>query len=294
MSMTLRPRRSVLYTPGSNFRALEKAKTLKPDAFIFDLEDAVAPDSKAVARDKVVATVKGGGFGKRELIVRINGLGTPWGADDIAAAATVGPDAILVPKVSTPEDVMTAARALQKAGAPQKTRLWIMLETPLAMLDPGAIARTAVDTASRLAVAVVGTNDIAKDMRARLTPGRPSMLAYLSLCVAACRAHGVEILDGVYNDFSNEKELREECVQGRDFGMDGKTLIHPNQIGPCNEIFAPTAEEIVWAKRIIAVFDEPANASKGVVQVEGHMVERLHAEMARRTIAIADAIAALS
>jgi citrate lyase subunit beta/citryl-CoA lyase len=162
------------------------------------------------------------------------------------------------------------------------------------MLDPGAITRTAVDTASRLAVAVVGTNDIAKDMRARLTPGRPSMLAYLSLCVAACRAHGVEILDGVYNDFSNEKELREECVQGRDFGMDGKTLIHPNQIGPCNEIFAPTAEEIVWARRIIAVFDEPANASKGVVQVEGQMVERLHAVMALRTIAIADAIAALS
>ena len=292
--MNLRPRRSVLYMPGSNARALEKAKTLKADAFIFDLEDAVAPDAKGLAREQVCATVQGGGFGPRELVIRINGLGTPYGKDDIAAAAKAGPDGILVPKVSTPDDVLEAARALAAGGAPEKTKLWIMLETPLAMLNADAIARTARDSASRLAVAVMGTNDIAKDTRARLTPGRPSMLTYLSLCVAACRAHGVEILDGVYNDFSNDAGLREECGQGRDFGMDGKTLIHPSQIGPCNEIFAPAADELAWAKKIIGVFDLPENSAKGAVQVEGRMVERLHADMARRTVAVADAIAALS
>lgn len=292
--MTLRPRRSVLYMPGSNARALEKAKTLKADAFIFDLEDAVAPDAKGLAREQVGATVQGGGFGARELVIRINGLGTPYGKDDIAAAAKAAPDGILVPKVSTPDDVVEAARALAAAGAPEKTKLWIMLETPLAMLNADAILRTASDKSTRLAVAVMGTNDIAKDTRARLAPGRPSMLTYLSLCVAACRAHGVEILDGVYNDFSNEAGLRDECEQGRDFGMDGKTLIHPSQIGPCNEIFAPTSEELAWAKKIIGVFDLPENAAKGAVQVEGRMVERLHAEMARRTVAVADAIAGLS
>ena len=292
--MTLRPRRSVLYMPGSNARTLEKAKTLAADAFIFDLEDAVAPDVKGTAREQVVAAVKGGGFGKRELVVRINGLGTPWGKDDIAAVAAAGPDGVLVPKVSTPDDITEAARALADAGAPATTKLWIMLETPLAMFNAEAITRMTHDPASRLAVAVMGTNDIAKDTRARLTPGRPAMLAFLSLCVAACRAHGVEILDGVYNDFSNEAGLREECAQGRDFGMDGKTLIHPGQIGPCNEIFAPTAAELAWSRTIMSVFDLPENASKGAVQIEGRMVERLHADMARRTVAIAGAIDALA
>ena len=189
---------------------------------------------------------------------------------------------------------MSAARALQKAGAPEKTKLWIMLETPLAMLNADAICRTAGDANSRLTVAVMGTNDIAKDTRARLTPGRPSMLTYLSLCVAACRANSVEILDGVYNDFSDEAGLRKECEQGRDFGMDGKTLIHPGQLAPCNEMFAPTADETQWARTVIALFDEPANASKGALQVEGRMVERLHADMARRTVALGEAIAALA
>ena len=292
--MTIRPRRSVLYMPGSNARALEKAKSLKADAFIFDLEDAVAPDAKSAAREQVAQTVLGGGFGAREIVIRINGLATSWGKDDIATAAKAGPDAVLVPKVSTPDDVMAAARALADVGAPAKTKLWIMLETPLAMLNAEAITRTARDPASRLAVAVMGTNDIAKDTRARLTPGRSSMLAYLSLCVAACRSHGVEILDGVFNDFSNEAGLREECEQGRDFGMDGKTLIHPSQIASCNEIFAPAGDEIVWAKKIIGVFDAPENASKGALQIEGRMVERLHADMARRTVAVAQAIAALA
>jgi citrate lyase subunit beta/citryl-CoA lyase len=292
--MAMRPRRSALYMPGSNARALEKSRTLAADALIFDLEDAVAPDAKAIARNQVMAAVKAGGFGKREIVVRVNGLETPWGAEDINAAADAGPDAVLVPKVSSPGDIMRAARALAEAGAPDRTRLWAMMETPLAMLNTDSIARTAADPHSRLDVFVMGTNDIAKETRARLTPGRPSMLAYLSLCVAAARAHGVEILDGVYNDFSNEAGLRAECEQGRDLGMDGKTLIHPGQIAPCNEIFAPSAAELDWAKKIIDVFDEPANATKGAVQVEGRMVERLHAEMARRTVAIAEAIDALA
>ncbi len=290
----LRPRRSVLYMPGSNARAMEKARTLGADAFIFDLEDAVAPDSKANARNQVMDAVRGGGFGKREIVVRVNALNTPWGREDIAAAAAAGPDAILVPKVSTPGDVMVAAKALREAGAPDKTRLWAMMETPLAMLNAGSIASAAGDPASRLDLFVMGTNDIAKDTRARLTVGRPAMLPYLAICVAAARAHGVDILDGVYNDFSDLQGLRQECEQGRDFGMDGKTLIHPSQIGPCNEVFAPAPAELDWARKIITVFEEPANANKGAIQVEGRMVERLHADMARRTVAIAAAIETLA
>ncbi len=291
--MTLRPRRSCLYMPGSNARALEKARTLPADALILDLEDAVAPDAKATARNQVADAVKAGGFGKREIVIRVNSPQTPWGAEDMIAAAQAAPDAILVPKVSTPGDIMMAAKALRDAGAPEKTRLWAMMETPLAMLNADSIARTAADPASRLSVFVMGTNDLAKETRARLTPGRPSMLAWLSICVAAARAHRVEIIDGVYNDFSNEAGLRAECEQGRDFGMDGKTLIHPSQVGPCNEIFAPSADEVEWARKIIAVFSEQANAGKGALQIEGRMVELLHVEMARRTVAIAEAIAAL-
>ncbi len=291
--MSLRPRRSCLYMPGSNARALEKARTLPADVLILDLEDAVAPDAKAAARNQVAEAVKAGGFGRREVVIRVNGPQTPWGEADMAAAAAAGPDAILVPKVSTPGDIMMAARAMREAGAPERTRLWAMMETPLAMLNADSIARTAADPASRLSVLVMGTNDLAKETRARLTPGRPAMLAWLSICLAAARAHGVEIVDGVYNDFGNEAGLRAECEQGRDLGMDGKTLIHPNQVGPCNEIFAPSADEVGWARKVIAVFDEPANAAKGALQIEGRMVERLHAEMARRTVAIADSIAAL-
>ncbi len=290
--MSLRPRRSCLYMPGSNARALEKSRTLPADVLILDLEDAVAPDAKAMARNQVVETVKAGGFGRREVAIRVNGLTTPWGAEDMIAAAQAAPDAILVPKVSTPGDVMMAAKAMREAGAPEKTRLWAMMETPLAMLNADSIARTAADPASRLSVFIMGTNDLAKETRARLTPGRPSMLAWLSTCVAAARAHRIEIIDGVYNDFSNEAGLRAECEQGRDFGMDGKTLIHPSQIGPCNEIFAPSSDEVVFARKIIDVFSQPANAAKGAIQIDGKMVELLHAEIARRTVAIADAIAA--
>ena len=290
--MSLRPRRSCLYMPGSNARALEKSRSLPADTLILDLEDAVAPDAKAMARNQVTEAVKAGGFGRREVVIRVNGLTTPWGPEDMAAAAAAAPDAILVPKVSTPGDVMMAAKAMREAGAPETTRLWAMMETPLAMLNADSIARTAVDPASRLSVFIMGTNDLAKETRARLTPGRPSMLAWLSICVAAARAQKIEIIDGVYNDFSNEAGLRAECEQGRDFGMDGKTLIHPNQIGPCNEIFAPSTDEVAFARKIIDVFSQPANAAKGAIQIEGKMVELLHAEIARRTVAIADAIAA--
>ncbi len=289
---SLRPRRSVLYMPGSNARALEKAKSISADALILDLEDAVAPDAKEMARDQVVAAVKVGGFGRREVVIRINGAATPWGAQDLAAAAQAGPDAILVPKVSSPGDIMMTAKAIRDAGAPDHTRLWAMMETPVAILNADSIVRTALDPSSRLAVLVMGTNDIARETRARLTPGRPSMLAYLSICVAAARAHDVEIVDGVYNDFSNEAGFRAECEQGRDLGMDGKTLIHPNQVAICNEVFAPDVGEITFARKIIGVFDLPENVTKGALQIDGKMVERLHADMARRTVAIAEAIAA--
>ena len=290
--MSLRPRRSCLYMPGSNARALEKSRSLAADTLILDLEDAVAPDAKAMARNQVADAVKAGGFGRREVVIRVNGLTTPWGADDMVAAAQAAPDAILVPQVSTPGDVMMAAKAMRQAGAPETTRLWAMMKTPLAMLNADSIARTAADPASRLSVFIMGTNDLAKETRARLTPGRPSMLAWLSICVAAARAHRIEIIDGVYNDFSNEAGLRAECEQGRDFGMDGKTLIHPSQIGPCNEIFAPSSDEVAFARKIIDVFGAPANSGKGAIQIDGKMVELLHAEIAKRTVAIADAIAA--
>jgi citrate lyase subunit beta/citryl-CoA lyase len=278
--------------PGSNARALEKAKSLPADVLIFDLEDAVSPDSKVAARDQVVAAVRQGGYGNREITVRVNAPDTPWGKDDLAAVAEAGPDAILVPKISTPGDIMMAAKCIREGSVPDRTRLWAMMETPLAILNADSIARTGADPASRLSLLVMGTNDIAKDTRARLTPGRPAMLAYLSICVAAARAHGLEILDGVYNDFSNEPGFKTECEQGRDLGMDGKTLIHPNQVATANAVFAPADEEIAWAQKVITVFETPENRTKGAVQVEGRMVERMHAEMAHRTVALARAIAA--
>lgn len=290
--MSVRPRRSALYMPGSNARALEKARSLDVDCVIFDLEDAVAPDAKDLAREQIVAAVKAGGYGRREVVIRVNAPDTPWGKQDLAAAASAGPNAILLPKVSTPGDVMLAAKDIRDAGAPDQTRLWAMMETPQAILNADSIVRTAVDPASRLDVLVMGTNDIAKETRARLTPGRPSMLAYLSICVAAARAYGVEILDGVFNDFSDEAGFLAECEQGRDLGMDGKTLIHPGQLAIANRVFAPSAEETERARKIIAAFALPENASKGAIQLDGRMVERLHAEIAQRTVRIAEAIAA--
>jgi citrate lyase subunit beta / citryl-CoA lyase len=289
--MTIRPRRSMLYMPGSNARALEKAKTLPADGVILDLEDSVAPDAKEAARAQVATAVKAGGFGTREVVIRINGVDTPWHAEDLTAAAHAAPDAILVPKVQDPDTLEMIGRRLLDMGTDHKTRVWAMIETPLALFNILAIAAEARDSESRLAVLVMGTNDLAKDTRARLVPGRAPMLAWLSTCVAAARIHGVDILDGVYNDLSNTDGFVMECAQGVELGFDGKTLIHPNQIAPCNAAFSPSEEEVAQARKLIAAFDLPENKGKGVVSIDGRMVERLHAEMARRTVAIAEAIA---
>jgi len=290
--MTIRPRRSVLYMPGSNARALEKAKTLPADCVIFDLEDSVAPDAKEVARRQVVDTVKAGGFGTREVFVRVNGVDSPWHADDLAAVAHAAPDAILVPKIVSPEMLEMIGRRLLDMGTDHKTRIWAMIETPLAIFNILAIAAEAKDSESRLSGFVMGTNDLAKDTRARLVPGRTPMLGWLSTCVAAARIYGIDILDGVYNDIGNADGFEMECRQGVDLGFDGKTLIHPNQIAPCNTAFSPSPEEVALARKMIAAFDLPENKSKGVISIDGRMVERLHADMARRTVAIAEAIAA--
>ena len=290
--MSLRPRRSLLYMPGSNARALEKAKTLAADGVILDLEDSVAPDAKEAARQQVVDTVKAGGFGAREVFIRVNGVDTPWHADDLAAAAHAAPDAILVPKISNPEMLEMIGRRLLDMGTDHKTRVWAMIETPIAIFNILSIAAEAKDSESRLSGFVMGTNDLAKDTRARLVPGRAPMLGWLSTCVAAARIYGIDILDGVYNDIGNAEGFVAECKQGVEFGFDGKTLIHPNQIAPCNTAFSPSPEEVALARKMIAAFDLPENKSKGVVSIDGRMVERLHADMARRTAAIAEAIEA--
>jgi citrate lyase subunit beta / citryl-CoA lyase len=292
--MTIRPRRSVLYMPGSNARALEKAKTLAADGIILDLEDSVAPDAKEAARQQVVDAVKAGGFGAREVFIRVNGVDAPWHAEDLAAAAHAAPHAILVPKIANPEMLEMIGRRLLDMGTDHKTRVWAMIETPLAIFNILAIAAEAKDSESRLSGFVMGTNDLAKDTRARLVPGRAPMLAWLSTCVAAAHIYGIDILDGVYNDIGNADGFEMECRQGVELGFDGKTLIHPNQIGPCNTAFSPSAEEVALARKVIAAFDLPENKSKGVVSIDGRMVEPLHADMARRTVAIAEAVAARS
>jgi citrate lyase subunit beta/citryl-CoA lyase len=279
--------------PGSNARALDKAKTLPADGLILDLEDAVAPDQKDLARQQIIAAVKAGGYGSREVIVRINSLSGPWGQADLTEIAKLKIDALLIPKVSSPGDVMTAARALREAGADESIRLWAMMETPQAILNADSIVRTAADPASRLSVLVIGTNDLARETRARQIPGRAPMLAWLSQCILAARAYGVDILDGVYGDIQDQDGFRSECEQGRDMGMDGKTLIHPGQIGPCNEIFSPSAAEVDWAGKILAAFNLPENSDKGAISLDGRMIERLHADIATRTMQLAEAIARL-
>jgi len=288
--MTARPRRSVLYMPGSNARALEKGRDLPADGLILDLEDAVAPEAKVQARDAVVKALRQG-FGEREVLVRINGLDTRWWVEDIDVVAAVRPDAVLVPKVSSPRQLQDLAARLVDTGTDPRVRVWAMMETPLAMLNVRDIAAAALDSETRLTGFVMGTNDLAKDTRAHLVAGRGPMVPWLMNCVAAARAYGLDILDGVYNDIGDAEGFAAECRQARDFGFDGKTLIHPRQIEPCNAAFSPSAEEVETARKIIAAFDLPENENKGVLQVEGRMIERLHAEMARRTVAIADAIA---
>jgi citrate lyase subunit beta/citryl-CoA lyase len=292
--MTIRPRRSVLYMPGSNARALDKARTLPADGVILDLEDSVAPDAKEAARQQVVEAVKAGGFGGREVSIRINGVDTSWHADDLSAAAHAAPDVILVPKVSSPDTLELIGRRMLDMGTDHRTRVWAMIETPLAIFNILSIAAAARDSETRLAGFVMGTNDLAKDTRARLVPGRAPMLAWLSMCVAAARIHGIDILDGVYNDIGNTDGFAKECAQGVELGFDGKTLIHPSQIEPCNTAFSPTPADVEQARKMIAAFDLPENKGKGVVSIEGRMVERLHADMARRTVAIAEAISRAS
>jgi citrate lyase subunit beta / citryl-CoA lyase len=287
--MTVRPRRSVLYMPGSNARALEKARDLPADCVILDLEDAVAPDAKAQARGLINKALKSG-FGDREVMVRINGLDTRWWVEDLDSIVGARPDAILVPKISNPNQLQDLAARIVDMGTDPHIRVWAMMETPLAMINAGEIAASALDSETRLSGFVMGTNDLAKDTRARLVPGRAPMLPWLMTCVAAARAYGIDILDGVYNDLGDEKGFVEECKQAVDLGFDGKTLIHPKQIEPCNQAFSPSSEEVEAARKMIAAFELPENRDKGVVQIDGRMVERLHAEMAQRTVAIADAI----
>ncbi|HAK62681.1 MAG TPA: CoA ester lyase [Alphaproteobacteria bacterium] len=289
MANKARPRRSVLYMPGSNARAMDKARTLPADALILDLEDAVAPDAKEQARQQVCAALREGGYGKREMIVRINALESPWGMADLLAAAAVKPDAVLVPKVSSPSVLHRAEAILESQGA-HDTSLWAMMETPLGILHAESIA----SATPRLAVFVMGTNDIAKEMRSAHTPMRLPMITSLGLCMLAARAFDVAVIDGVYNDIKDEAGFAAICRQGQELGMDGKTLIHPSQVGPCNEIFSPTPAEIETARKIIAEFAKPENAGKGVVTVDGRMTELLHAEIAKRTVAIAEAIRELA
>ncbi len=288
--MAIRPRRSMLYMPGSNMRALEKARTLNADSLILDLEDAVAPHAKEEARKQVAAAVSAGGYGYREVLIRINGLDSAWWAEDLAAAAAARPDGILIPKVSSPDQLIAVADRLGDMDADEGVRLWAMIETPLAILNVGSIAAAARHAETRLAGFVLGTNDLAKETRARIVPGRAPMLPWLMMAVAAARAHGIDVLDGVYNDLSDAAGFARECAEARDLGFDGKTLIHPNQIEPCNAAFSPTQGEIEQARKLIAAFDLPENLGKGAIQLDGRMVERLHAEMARRTVTIAEAI----
>jgi citrate lyase subunit beta/citryl-CoA lyase len=290
MSDDLRPRRSVLYMPGANERALEKAQTIPADALILDLEDAVSPDAKEEARERVCAAASSGSYGRREVTIRANGIGTQWHDADLKAIAAAGPSAVVVPKINSAADVNAIERALEAGGAPDRTRIWAMLETPVAVLHAEEIC----GASERLAVLVMGTNDLVKELRAARVPGRHPLLGGLGLSVLAARAHNKVILDGVYNDIKDEAGFAAECRQGREMGFDGKTLIHPSQVEPCNAAFAPTADEVEGANRIIAAFEEAEADGRGVVTVDGRMIESLHVEEARRTLAIAEAIAATS
>jgi citrate lyase subunit beta/citryl-CoA lyase len=287
------PRRSLLFMPGSNSRALEKARILAADCIILDIEDSVAPESKGLARDQIAKEIAAGGFGKREIWVRTNALDTPFWADDVKMAAKAKPHAILVPKVSSVDDIRTIKNALGEANADPSIRVWAMIETARAVLHAEELAAASHDVEPRLSGFVFGPNDISRETRIRMQPGRAIMLPMITHCILATRAYGLEILDGPYSDFSNVDGFNQECTQARDLGFDGKTLIHPGQIEACNVIFTPPAEEVERARKIIAAFELPENAARGAISLDGQMVERLHADMARRTIALADSIAAM-
>jgi citrate lyase subunit beta/citryl-CoA lyase len=286
----LRPRRSLLYVPGSNPRALDKARTLPADGLILDLEDAVAPNAKENARAIVAAALAEGGYGRRELVVRVNALDTPWGHADLATAATMPIDAVLLPKVESADRVRLTGSLLDALGAPDRLAVWCMLETPLGILH----AREIAAASSRLAALVLGTSDLTKDLHALATRDRLPLLTSLGLAVLAARAHGLAIFDGVHLDLSDDEGFAASCRQGRELGFDGKTLIHPKQISPANSAFAPTGEEIEWSRRIIAAHTEAVAAAEGVVLVDGKLIENLHVENARRLVALAEEIDRLS
>ncbi|MCB9948631.1 MAG: CoA ester lyase [Rhodospirillaceae bacterium] len=288
MAKAARPRRSMLYMPGSNARALEKGKTIPADALILDLEDATAPDAKELARTQVVDTVRGGGFGHREILIRVNGLETPWGQADLVAVATAGADGILLPKVESADMVRKAEAILVGAGAPDGLALWCMMETPLGVLNAKEIA----SSTPRLAGFVMGTSDLAKDTHAAHTAMRLPLLTSLSWCLLAARAYGLAVLDGVYLDLADDEGFAASCTQGVELGFDGKTLIHPKTVAAANTAFAPSAAEIEFSRRIIGAHAEAAAEGKGVVVVDGKLIENLHVENARRLVALADAIAA--
>ena len=283
-----RPRRSCLYMPGANTRALEKAASLSADMLILDLEDAVAPEHKAEARDNVRQAVQGRGYGSREVVIRCNALDSPWGADDLAMAVEAGPDGVLAPKVTGPADILQLDAALSEAGASPELALWAMIETPLAILNIRDIAATAGTT--RLAGFVMGTNDLAKELNAVPTPDRLAFQSALSLTLAASRAYGLAAIDGVFNDIGDEAGLEAECSQGRVLGFEGKTLIHPAQLAIANRVFSPEPEEVIHARAVIAAFAQAENRGKGVIKVDGRMTELLHLEQARRLVAICEAI----
>ncbi|MEL6280283.1 MAG: CoA ester lyase [Pseudomonadota bacterium] len=287
MSDAHRPRRSVLYMPGSKERALEKAKTLPADGLILDLEDAVAPAEKDAARTQVKAAVQEGGYGKRELIIRVNGLDTPWGEEDLKAASEAGPDAILIPKVNSAAQIDEVEALMTRHGAPETTSIWAMMETPRGMLHAEAIAAST----PRLNVFVMGTNDLVAELGAAHTEMRLPVITALGLCMLAARAYGVACIDGVFNEFKNIDAFRGACVQSKEMGFDGRTLIHPAQIDPCNEVFAPDHDAIALARRQLHAYEEAISKGEAVAVVDGKIVENLHVEAAKKVLAMADLIA---
>jgi citrate lyase subunit beta/citryl-CoA lyase len=285
MSKSFRPRRSVLYVPASNEKALAKAPTLACDVVVIDLEDAVAVSAKEEARARLAGVFVGRREGGPDLVIRVNALSSPWGADDLAAAAALAPDAILLPKVHGPKDVLAADDLLDSLDADPAIRLWAMIETPKGMLNLGPIAELGRDAAARLACLVAGTNDLVKETGVRMTPDRQWLVPWLLQIVLAARAGGLDALDGVSNDFRDLDAFARECDQGRAMGFDGKTLIHPAQVEPANRAFSPSQAEIAEANTIAAAFARPENAGKGVIQIDGRMVERLHLAQAEKLLA---------
>ena len=290
MPASLRPRRSVLFVPGGNPRAIERSRTIPADVIVLDLEDSVLPENKADARTLAANALATGDFGRREVVVRVNALDTLWAASDIAAVVPARPDAILVPKIGRSDDIRRVRAALSAAGATPHLAIWAMMETPLAVLNAGPIGAAALEPGSHLAAMVLGTGDLALDSGMRTVPGRGPMLPWIATCVAAARAFELIIIDGAFTNLDDMAGFNAECQQGRDLGMDGKALIHPKQVDPCNETYSPNADDVAWALTVVAAFERPENAQRAVVTIDGRVVERLHERMARRIVETARVI----